>query len=370
MSTYNFTVRATDNAGAFSDRTFSLNVNDTVTSTQYDRFVIAGSTGIARSVDGSTWVVDPLTTSNTYGGVTYGNGKWVQWSGNFMRTADTGLSWTSAYQPAYNQRTAGYTSSTVVITCIKNVNNVWRLFAYNSGTSGYIVDEYTSTDLVTWSLQRSVPSTNTGASPTDQGLNDFDYDPIGDVWVAIATLGNGNNYIFSRTGSGAWSMISGLSVSTVINSSTAYVKCTNGFWTMSSGVGDSIYTSQDGVNWTARTPIGYASTPFAITYQNGRILAFPIPSSTSTATPLGVRESRDGGRMWTARGAEATTGYPLRGFVRTTPSRLNVASYAGTTVMVTPQANTVVVSSDEFATFNTVTLTGLGTPITAQARDS
>lgn len=370
MSTYNFTVRATDNAGAFSDRTFSLNVNDTVTSTQYDRFVIAGTTGVARSVDGSTWVVDPLTTNNTYGGITYGNGKWVQWSGNSIRTADTGLSWTSAYQPAYNSRSNGYTSSTNVITCVKYVNNIWRLFAYNSGTSGYIIDEYTSTDLVNWSLQRFVSSTNTGTAPTDQGLNDFDYDPISDVWVAIATVANTATYVFSRSGNNAWSIISGFPTSTVNSSSAAYVKCTNGFWTISSGVADTIFTSQDGVNWTARTPIGYASLPFAMTYQNGRILAFPIPTTTATTTPYGVRESRDGGRMWTARSAEATTGYPLRGFVRTTPSRLNIASYAGTTVMVTPQANTVVVSSDEFATFNTVTLTGLGTPITAQARDS
>ena len=378
MSTYNFTVRATDNAGAFSDRTFSINVNDTVTTTQYDRFVIQGTTGAARSIDGSSWVVDPIAGQAIYSGIAYGNNRWVQWNGQTIRTADSGLSWTGAYQPLLSSM-AGLQRSGP--TCIKYVNNVWRMFHYacspNTNTQ-FTMQEYISTDLVNWTLQRdvSILTTIVGGSvntPTaGQGLFDFDYDPVADLWVGVGSLANGTTYVLSRTGSGNWTTVSSISPTSISNVGVHYAKCTNGFWTVSNGADNNIWTSQDGINWTSRTPVGYVGVPFSYSYQNGRLLGFPISNVTATTTPYGVRESRDGGRMWSARGVEATTGYPVRGYTprATASAKLNVATYAGTTVLLTNTADTVVISNDDFATYTVTTISGLGIPQAVAARDS
>lgn len=375
MSTYNFTVRATDNAGAFSDRTFSINVNDTVTTTQYDRFVIQGTTGAARSIDGSSWVVDPIAGQTIYSGIAYGNGRWVQWNGSFIRTADTGLSWTAAYQPLLNT-ISGSTRS--VVTCVKYVNNVWRMFHYActpSTNTQFFMEEYISTDLVNWTKQRDVAAIGTILSGSisqpsaGQGVFDFDYDPIADQWIIVGTTSNASTPVLTRTGSNPWTQIGAITASTVSNGNTSTVKCTNGFWTISNGFDNNLWTSQDGTNWTSRTPVGYTGMPFTYSYQNGRLLAFPC-SPTNAATAYGVRESRDGGRMWSLRGTETTT-WPRNYAPRTTAAaKLNIATYAGTTIFLTTTADTVLISNDDFATYTTTTIPGLGIPQAVAARDS
>lgn len=52
MATYNFTVRAQDETGAFSDRDFSIQVRNNLV----DRLLAVNDTNAYASVDGSEWV--------------------------------------------------------------------------------------------------------------------------------------------------------------------------------------------------------------------------------------------------------------------------------------------------------------------------
>lgn len=69
-TTFNFTVRAEDDQGAFADRDFSINVRNTVV----DRYMIIDSTDAYTSPDLENW-----TKRSNQGGtaVNYGGGKWL-----------------------------------------------------------------------------------------------------------------------------------------------------------------------------------------------------------------------------------------------------------------------------------------------------
>lgn len=178
MPNYTFTVRATDNAGAFADRTFSLNVLNT----KQERFVAISGLDAFTSADGINW-----TVRSGLGGdaVSYGNGRWVITASlNRYHTSEDGINWTTYTIPGTTYPLPPQSASAYVITRsggrhdwnwitnytytyktvrnwqgggvrakIQYSNGVWSCYVSNAGHSAAYANRlYISTDALTWTL--------------------------------------------------------------------------------------------------------------------------------------------------------------------------------------------------------------------------
>lgn len=88
MTIFNFTLRAEDDRGAFSDRQFSIKVRNTLV----DRYMVVDGTHAYTSLDMVNWTERP-----DMGGVgcAYGGGNWMVWQGdNRYRMSPDGINWT------------------------------------------------------------------------------------------------------------------------------------------------------------------------------------------------------------------------------------------------------------------------------------
>lgn len=378
MSTFNFTVRATDNAGAFADRTFSINVNDTVNSSTYDRFLAATTTGITRSMDGVTWSA-PDTTMSSFNRVTYGNGMWVAFnstSGQYRYAPAATMAWSStiSISNGYTDN-ANYSNNGLLGIDMKYRGGRWiALVSYYStanGFNGAIHTESTSTDITanSWTFRNRI-ATQGGIGAPNIGTS-FDYDPATQTYYAIVY-----NVIYRRSGTGAWTYIAAANQYGGPQVGGGDVRFTNGLWlinpmTLDSSLG-SFYSSTDGIGLVVRSGLtGSAGVGIYTIYQNGRILGLPINSSTGAS--LQVKESTNGGRTFTNRGP-ATTAYPQgysQGSTLAAPHQI-AATYGATTVWVgsTP-VNTVFVTTNDFLTTTAQTIPGASSNVLCvTARDS
>ncbi|RYE96537.1 MAG: hypothetical protein EOO77_40780 [Oxalobacteraceae bacterium] len=165
MATYNFTIRATDNAGAYSDRAFNLTVNNTI----YDRFIAVGNTGLIRSPDSVTWTYESGLTGTA---VIYGGGRWLVYNASSsnltMRTSADGTSW-STYTPTFSG--AGATIN--VMWAIKYRNGAW--VGIFGSTSNSTLWEYSSPDGAAWTQVTSLGAYG--------AMTDFDYDAAGTLLI-------------------------------------------------------------------------------------------------------------------------------------------------------------------------------------------
>lgn len=298
MATYNFTIRATDTAGAFADRTFSINVNNTT----LDRFVVVGSNGLARSVDGVTWKTEPGRSGT---GVVYGNGRWVVYNASDSATTKTihtspdGVNWStlslvsSASTGAFDLpslKTGGQGFS-----CVKYLNNRWVAFTYNNfNTQGSAATQcYESQNLQSWTVRGDVQTNSAAQSGFSAGITDVVYGngmyiAVGGymssaslygkaiytstdliTWTRRVLVENGNN----TTGGSSILNVNGLFIATLFG-----------------GNGTSGYTltSPDGTTWTPRTHVINST---GLVYVNGRILN---QGGTS------LYRSLDAGQTWTS----------------------------------------------------------------------
>lgn len=88
MTIFNFTLRAEDDRGAFSDRQFSIKVRNTLV----DRYMMVDNNHAYTSLDMVNWTERP-----DMGGVgcSYGGGNWMVWRGNnTYRMSPDGINWT------------------------------------------------------------------------------------------------------------------------------------------------------------------------------------------------------------------------------------------------------------------------------------
>lgn len=265
MPLYNFTVRAEDNAGAFADRDFSINVRNTVT----DKFVIAtGSTGAYSSVDGVTWVSRPSPLGQE---VAYGGGKWINHSNG---AAGIQSYWVSS--DAINW--AQYTTPASVDTTQSGAplaygNGMWMMMAGGDGSTRVNVTAYVSNDGVTW-VQK-------GSLPTGTAIAHGRLAYGGGRWM-LTRFGSGT------TTTGAWTSLddgvtwSAITFPSATNTTDAiYV---NGMWVITDANGSGgIWTSIDAVNWMKRTPPGGSTSyyPINISYGNG---IFYVAAKTAAST--------------------------------------------------------------------------------------
>lgn len=90
MVTYNFTVRARDNTGAFSDQNFAINIRNTI----FDRFVSTDGTNAMSSTDATNW-----TARNGIGAyrVMFANGLWVATPARVSVATSMANTWSSTY---------------------------------------------------------------------------------------------------------------------------------------------------------------------------------------------------------------------------------------------------------------------------------
>lgn len=346
MATYPFTIRAVDSAGAYTDRNFSITVNNT----SIDRFVIGTSTGIWRSPTGlaSTWNNEAIGQVT---GVDYGNGYWLAWNNNNVTTwgqvrySPDAINWSSV-TPSLSSTPSGYTNSQQC-TRIKYRKGEWHAFVSLWNGSNWRLAEYVSSDMLTWTYTRDVLVPFSQATNlTDIGVDDVEYDATSDTWVAIAktqSANPANGAIYSRTGSGNW---------TSRQSLTGYprsgsVLFLNGMWLAiagSVGATQTVYTSVDATNWTARSVTGTANQGIVGgVYSNGRV----IPHyEYAVASGYHIQSSLNGGRTWSQR-TSSTQLSNLAGIGANANMRQGIATYGGVTVVIAPTQ-----SANAFATLD------------------
>ena len=383
MATYNFTVRATDNLGAYADREFSLDVNNT----DISRFVVVGSTGLAHSTTGATWTTEAGLSGT---GVTFGGGKWVVWTGltsNVIRTSGDAISWTTANtvftgKPndifhTQTEATAGGLGAiqpSIGFSMIKWIGDKFvgmtRGIKNSSGSAAYIGVEYHSVDAINWTFQRVVnDQVAVSATPSVGGVLDFEYDSTTDTWVAVVQNTLNASTIKYRVGNGDWTSAPVMQSMTTSNCGASIMNV-NGLWLVASrltnvsGQSYPILTSVDGINWTPRAA-GASNIITGLAYANGRLLTI---AETSTASSYFLRASTDAGRTWNS----LTTNPNGSGSSTTVNWSQILAYYAGNLLWVNPNNSSYVRRStdDGTSTMSTVTLNTIGSLLAVYARQS
>lgn len=88
MTVFNFTLRAEDDRGAFSDRQFSIKVRNTLV----DRYMVIDKNHAYTSIDLVNWTTRPDMGG---AGCSYGGGNWMVWVGDSRyRMSPDGINWT------------------------------------------------------------------------------------------------------------------------------------------------------------------------------------------------------------------------------------------------------------------------------------
>jgi|HigsolmetaAR202D_1030399.scaffolds.fasta_scaffold03618_6 hypothetical protein len=259
MTVFNFTVRATDDQGAFADREFSIKIRNTIV----DRYMMVNGTDAYTSPDGTNW-----TKRVTSGGssVTYGAGKWlvVKSASQYLLSVD-GINFTPHTFPPSS-----------VVPAVQYVNG---RFVY---AARYVNEPYRmhySYDGINWTVTEGAMALSTEYQPTS-----FIY--VDGRWIAAA---NGSyNYCakYSDDDGATWHPI--YTGYTFACSGIAYY---NGLYiaidNSAKGSAARVLTSNDTVVWTPRSlppsaiPNYYGASE--ILYGNGR-LVMPIYKTASSGT--------------------------------------------------------------------------------------
>src|SRR2546430_332456 len=137
MANYNFTVRATDSAGAYADQSFSINVQRT----RIDRFaalVYSPIISLVRSTDGINWVGEAAPTSqdSSYQHLSFSNGLWilsanVYTGGGYISSYYTSIdliNWNKVV-PNFPKTVSAVTYTSVYPQVVRYRNNQWICYA-------------------------------------------------------------------------------------------------------------------------------------------------------------------------------------------------------------------------------------------------
>ena len=359
MATFNFTVRATDNVGAYADRTFSLNVNNTI----YDRFVIVGTNGLYRSVSGAAsaaaWTYE-AGMSGTH--VQFGGGKWVVFTGTtngnspMIRTSADGTNWSTV--PITTAAVTGEQFYGIVMA--KYRNGAWigmGLTRNNANGAQWSLVEYSSPDAIAWTRVALV----SGGDSSTTNPHDFEVGPNGDVVLSFGTGIRGLRKFGTASYNNSYSWPGGIYNNDPAGSGIA-VKNYNGVWIVNAHA--YVYTSVDAVNWVQRTVNSSGFLTAGLIYLNGSILSTFYRTDGYGPTTY---ESITAGRTWQVNSRGATT---ARFDPRYGSTRGVFASVGGTTISITSGETTYGVTTDDYATSTTFSFGGtIGTIRSCAARD-
>ena len=261
MTMYNFTVRAEDNAGAFSDSSFALNVRNTkITS----HVIAAGTAGVYTTSNGGDWTQHTMPQGQE---IQYGNGLWVSYGTGLTVaqaywTSNDGYNWERQTTPA-----TIYTGSSYPAGPLAYGNGKWMMLAGGNGSTQFNTNAYTSLDGKNWDL--------VGSTPNASMYGRLAYG--GGRWM-VTPYSNGTSSLLTSVNDGvSWSVVTFPSAATI--NDLIFV---NNRWVAIDNTG--VWTSIDGVTWT-RTGLPSASGTFSavnITYGNGRYFIASTAGSGST----------------------------------------------------------------------------------------
>lgn len=335
-TTYNFTVRATDAAGAFADRGFSIDVANTI----FDRWAIIGSGGVAFSPDGVTWRQLAGFSGVDVG---WGNGVWlIATNTTTLRRSADGLTIESFVPIFQDQSGAGISAQT--LRGLRFLNNAW----YGWTTNGQLFKSLDNGG--TWRR----------AGPTVSGINLIaDLTVLGSRLILIGgSTGsfNSNSLLrWSDTDGATWNVVSGIAQPLASTYGARALLTVGNSVFACTGTANQWLRSFDGANFQI-APV--TSGPGdAIGYVNGRLLLFYGVSGV-----YGVSASTDAGDSATGSGSYALLTSSLAGDY---PHRF--AASAGRMV----QIGTSIRSAAADAPLNgwaTLTLSTVGTPYAVAVR--
>jgi hypothetical protein len=223
----------------------------------------AGTAG-ATSTDGVTWSAQVLPTSMAYLGIKFANGIFVAYgaSTNYITSTD-GLVWTAR---------TGFGAGTGIQTSLTVANNIF----FTSSTATTTI--YSSTDGITWTA-RTLPSSASGWGQVAYGngvyaalgqtstVGAYSYDAV--TWFTATTVpagtfvniafgngvfvGIGNASSFSITSTDGITWVNGLTVTVNSSLQNDLVFAYGWFCFTQTGSVALAYFSKDGKNWATRT---------------------------------------------------------------------------------------------------------------------
>ena len=294
MTEFNFTVRATDNLGAFADREFSINVRNTIV----DRWVATVNNGsVITSPDGINWTYQQniITGSNVWsitssqttsrGEVCHFNGKWFINAATNVVTSTDAKTWTSTPFPTINfsgQVYAPVLTQTsymnpnwakspsnigIVITMLSSNVNIYRSVLFMSSDGINWTEKWVQTDNVSGSV---LPQSSRVVYGNGKWVISGNRRTI----VSGQTVG----YVSSDEG-GTWSPIT-IPTASFAGGDITFI---NGKWILPRQDIQAYYISDDLVNWSYQTYNTVENTNFRffdMNYGNGVISVFPEFSTT------------------------------------------------------------------------------------------
>lgn len=307
-TTFNFTVRAEDDQGAYADRDFSM----TVRNTMIDRFMIIDATDAYTSPDMVTW-----TKRAGQGGVhvRYGGGKWMVKTGTYA-AATYRLSTDGVIFSNHTLVIPGHTGFNFTSIPVWN-NDRWVAAGLAQLGGVYQAFVISSVDGINWEVVATWPYSN--GSLRDNIALSFHEDKI------YCSLGISAPYIVVDSTNKTFSTVTPTypSVAAVGGSPlySAPMKV-NDLWivmvTSSSGGNVLPLYSTDLLSWSAGTLIsgsaGSSKVYDSITYYNGKLVATGVLMSTGASLGYHVLLSVDG-KNWVlpttpppSSGGQSTTG--------------------------------------------------------------
>lgn len=311
MSTFNFTVRATDDQGAFADRDFSINVkNDKIVKTILTNGTNAYTTtnpGTDATVIRNGIPAAVMGLSTTTGALTYGNGIWVSGNASSYCTSIDGINWVTQSYPTNLVKSAPITDSTVPntgkaaglsVSVVSNIsfNNGMFFLQMMVNTAGSVPNRFItymlcSTDAINWNLFSpnyigySDNSSTTSTYYTPGIGSEFVYDGT-DIYGFVAQwIGSSSTPTYRFVRSSTSNNVASWKISNITSTAGVGVACSglayiNGLWIASTPSGNTVYyyTSNDLITWTGRTMPG-RGTP--LLYSNGVISTIYIMSGNT-----------------------------------------------------------------------------------------
>lgn len=330
MPTYNFTVRASDDTGAYADRDFSINVKNTVV----DRFVLFGGTSAYTSPNLSEWTERPnaagitfnkrnngsvVAALGTYAYLPYRtsvfvNGRWFTYAYDVtggttnanmkyrltMTYSDDGVNWSlvnsvniDGIQFDISGELTDNNSELVNVAFGKlkvYKNKIYSIARYEI-SGNYVIRLVWSDDGINWT---SYHGTNDPSYTMVSALGSaftpkmFGFSLINNRWhVKFSNLIKISEDITGAT----WNNVSlPFTIDTRIVDMDVYYF--NGMYLIFSN-NSTLHTSVDGINWVTRNNIFAGSVmvssehPYEITYGNGRlVLTSMINNSASSGTNI------------------------------------------------------------------------------------
>lgn len=310
MPTYNFTVRATDESGAYSDRNFAINVRNTIV----DRYVVSkvGTTNneVLTSTNTKSWTqrdgalpiaLASSDSTNLARGMVYGNGRWLTWysttSGSPRYSLSTdGINWTQYTTFNIDGAEKSLTANkTIRINFIDGNFCAIAGFSTNGNVKAKLI---LSEDGVNWYTNDPTDAVaNTGLNTSSHLDATFNLNKIEGVWYYSGYSISIHGY--RSTDGITWTAYNPFPTGTLTTFTGWYYF--NGLWIVPDQSSNArVFTSNDGVTWIARSiPLPSGLKPSQILYGNGRLVMTLRNTGTANANQH-ILTSEDG-INWTLR---------------------------------------------------------------------